>query len=164
MSSKARAGNARAGVTLMELLVYLGMATVVVLVMTNFLVGFTRQLLVTRDQERVQQNARVVLEKLTHAGRNATSLTVNGSCVTLQAAGTAPTRVFSYDGATISYGEALPCGDPGLRPLIETGVAVSAVTFEPVLADGAPVALAVAATFRKGSREAAFRSTITLRQ
>ena len=59
------------GFTLMELLIYVGIATVAIVVFTNFMVDVTKNASKAKITQEVQQNARLLLSRMTQEIRTA---------------------------------------------------------------------------------------------
>lgn len=158
----------RRGVTLLELLLYLGISSAVVLGMTGFLVRATRQRVVTMDQTIAQQNGRTVSALFTHALRNAYDVTVQSAPLSAVISSENPDNpgqtivtVFRYDetAKTIEYGQAVGSPPVVFIPLTDPSVAVENVSFERVSS-----ALVLEARFTRGDRAASLASTIAFRQ
>lgn len=158
------------GVTLMELLVYLGMSTIVALGLTAFLTTTTAARVQTSNQHLAQHNGRLVLEKLTHSLRNAYEVVVynEGNSVDIYSYNfDEPAKpivtTFSHDAgqSLLLYGQALVSrpSTNSLVPLIEPTVIVDQVTFTPVSAS-----LHVQLTLLKDNGQASLDSTIAFRQ
>lgn len=64
-----------AGYTMIELLIYIGIVTAAILVFTNFMVDITKNSARAQVKQEVQQNARLILSRLTQDIRNAKQIT-----------------------------------------------------------------------------------------
>lgn len=62
----------RPGFTLVELLVYLGMSTIVVLVISNFMIDISQSAARTRAALDLQNNSRLILNRITQTVRTST--------------------------------------------------------------------------------------------
>ena len=63
------------GFTLMELLVYIGISTIIVVVMMNFITDVTLNATKVKMAKEVQQNARLILERVTQEIKTARQVT-----------------------------------------------------------------------------------------
>jgi len=59
------------GFTLIELLIYMSISTIIVAVLTSFIVDVSRNAAKTKITKEVQQNARILLSRMTQEIRNA---------------------------------------------------------------------------------------------
>jgi type II secretory pathway pseudopilin PulG len=72
ISKKIKSGG---GYTMIELLIYIGIVTAAILVFTNFMVDITKNSARAQVKQEVQQNARLILSRLTQEIRNAKQIT-----------------------------------------------------------------------------------------
>jgi len=91
--------KSRPAFTLMELLVYLGISTIVMLVASSFMVDISANAARNRASLEVQSNARLVISRLTQNIRTATSLTVTPTTLTVTVP--AGTYVYTRSGAAV---------------------------------------------------------------
>jgi type II secretory pathway pseudopilin PulG len=162
--------NNQHGTTLMELMVYLGISSIVTLSLTMFLVRSTDQRIMTNNQQAAQHNARQVIEKITYSLRNAYN-------VNIEAGGTRaiiysyyyvdPTNpdnlitVYELSGGKVYYGQdinAIP-DHSSMKLLTDEDVDVTAVSFKKISSS-----LRVNLNVEKGSGESEINSTISFRQ
>lgn len=158
------------GTTLMELMVYLGISSVVTLSLTMFLAQSTKQRVMTNDQQLAQYNARQVVEKMTYSLRNAYD-------VSIEAGGTRAVvysyyyvdpanpddliTVYELDGGRMYYGQDINSvpGHSSLKQLTDEGVEVTSVSFKKILSS-----LKVDLSVSKGIGESDVSTTISFRQ
>jgi Tfp pilus assembly protein PilV len=147
------------GVTLMELLVYLGISALVILAMGTFMVNVTKARVLSNNQRLAQQNARLILEKMTYSLRNAYDVNVLSP---------AKVEIKSYDyndpNNPVSKTAVIERQADNLLyldgwSLTEEGVSVTNVNFEKVSSS-----LQVSLTTEKNSQQASLSSTISFRQ
>ncbi|MBI5405185.1 MAG: prepilin-type N-terminal cleavage/methylation domain-containing protein [Candidatus Kerfeldbacteria bacterium] len=154
-----RLANQR-GTTLMELMVYLAISTVVVLSMTTFVTALTKTRVRTTDQQIAQAEARNVIERMTHTIRNSRDVAVTGARIDATDETGLVTSYCGCDG-TIKSGQhmAFPPAGADLEPAIESGVQVDNFTLERL---GSSVRVSL--NFSKNGQSAALVSTIAFRQ
>jgi prepilin-type N-terminal cleavage/methylation domain-containing protein len=70
---------AQGGFTLIELLIYMAISAMVITVLTSFMVDMTKISVLVKTRKEVQENARLVLARITNDIRNAQSITAIGS-------------------------------------------------------------------------------------
>lgn len=68
--------NKSKGFTLIELLIYMGISTIIVVVLTSFMVDVLKNATKTKITKEVQQNARILLTRITQEIRNAKAITI----------------------------------------------------------------------------------------
>ncbi|MFA6391143.1 MAG: hypothetical protein WCW66_00125 [Patescibacteria group bacterium] len=158
------------GTTLMELMVYLGISSVVTLMLTMFLVNSTEQRVMTNDQQMAQHNARQVIEKMTYSLRNAYSVDVQASgtkAVIYSYYYTNPgipdnvITVYELNGGKMYYGQDInTIPDPsGMKLLTDEDVNVSLVSFKKVSSS-----LRINLNVEKGEGKSDINSTVSFRQ
>jgi Tfp pilus assembly protein PilE len=158
------------GTTLMELMVYLGISSVVTLSLTMFLARSTEQRVMTNDQQTAQHNARQVIEKMTYSLRNAYS-------VDIQSGGTKAIiysyyydnlgvpqdviTVYELNGGKIYYGQDINLipSPSNMKQLTDEGVNVTQASFKKISSS-----LQIILDVKKGTGESDVRSTISFRQ
>ncbi|MFA6271732.1 MAG: hypothetical protein WC693_01305 [Patescibacteria group bacterium] len=158
------------GTTLMELMVYLGISSVVTLSLTMFLAQSTEQRVMTNNQQMAQHNARQVIEKMTYSLRNAYD-------VTIEAGGTRAIiysyyyvdpanpdnliTVYELDGGKMYYGQninSIP-DHSSMKLLTDEDVDVTVVSFKKISSS-----LRINVNVEKGTGESSVSSTISFRQ
>jgi len=75
-NNKFKKHKSGAGFTLIELLIYMSIVTLVVVVFSSFMVDVTKSAARAKTAKEVQQNARLILERLTQDIRKATDVDV----------------------------------------------------------------------------------------
>ncbi|MFH1535058.1 MAG: hypothetical protein ABIF80_03670 [Patescibacteria group bacterium] len=158
------------GTTLMELMVYLGISSVVTLMLTMFLVNSTEQRVMTNDQQIAQHNARQVIEKMTYSLRNAHD-------VNIEAGGTRAViysdyydnlgvpqdviTVYELSSGKIYYGQDINLipSPSSMKLLTDEDVNVSLIAFKKVSSS-----LRINLNVEKGLGESDINSTISFRQ
>ncbi|MFA6553596.1 MAG: hypothetical protein WCT27_04165 [Patescibacteria group bacterium] len=152
----------------MELLVYLGISSMVMLGSTLFLVQTTKIRLSSDNQKLTQHSSRLALEKMTLSLRNAYDVVVSadGTRATIYSynfndPGRPIVSVYCGRDGQLWYGQSfvIPPDDGALSPVIEAGVKVSTVQFNKVSAS-----LHVRLNTVKNDRESSIESTIAFRQ
>jgi hypothetical protein len=154
----------------MELMVYLGISSIVTLMLTMFLVNSTEQRVLTNNQQTAQYNARQIIEKMTYSLRNAYD-------VDIQASGTkaivyshfytnpvAPDNiitVYELNGGKMYYGQDMNLipAPSSMKLLTDEDVNVSLVSFKKVSSS-----LRINLIVEKGTGESDINSTISFRQ
>lgn len=158
----------QSGVTLIELLVYLGLSSLIVLAMAGFLTRLATQRTTLADKALVEQSARTVLSRMTYAVRNAYDVVVynDGTAVDIYSKNYSdPARpivtTFLSDNGQLLYGQAEnnPPGTSELLPVTDSQVSVAQLGFQRVSA-----AVVVDVTFVKNGRAIPLHSTIAFRQ
>jgi type II secretory pathway component PulJ len=158
------------GTTLMELMVYLGISSIVTLMLTMFLVNSTEQRVLTNDQQIAQYNARQVIEKMTYSLRNAYDVNIEAGgtkAVVYSYFYTNPgvpdnvITVYELNGGKIYYGQDINTipGPSGMKLLTDENVNVSLVSFKKVSSS-----LRINLIVEKGVGESDINSTISFRQ
>lgn len=156
------------GVTLMELLVYLGISSFIVVALTSYLMNATRQRVLAMDQTIAQENARAVFAKMTYALRNSYAVAVSETPERVEITAENPGHpgqpiitVFQYNPLiqSVEYGQAIGTPPIAFQPLTDPAVTVRDLDFE-----GVSSAVIVRGTFLRGTREAHVESTIAYRQ
>ena len=156
------------GVTLMELMIYLGISTIVVLALTSYLVQATKARVEMNNQQFVQHNTRQALEKMTYALRNAYDVAVyqEGSAVDIYSYNfDDPAKpiiyTFKYKDQDLFYGQSVevPPAEESLQQLTDDGVSVESVSFKKISSS-----LQVQLVMKKNERQATLNSTIAFRQ
>jgi len=158
------------GTTIVELLVYLGVSTLVVMVMMSFTVGISQRRAMVNDQLLAQENGRLVAERMAYVLRNSyrQEVRVVGSTKQLIVTGldpAQPTRdlitVFEFSDGTIKYAQASGAAPPSalFAPMIDRAVVVDAADVENVSA-----ATVLRLTLRKGNQRVQLESTVGWRQ
>ncbi|MFA5051733.1 MAG: prepilin-type N-terminal cleavage/methylation domain-containing protein [Patescibacteria group bacterium] len=160
--------KSQAGATLIELLVYLGISSFVVLGSLLFLVQMTTARLATNDQKTAQQSARLAVEKMTYSLRNAYDVVVNadGTRVTIYSNDTAHPgqpviTVYGLRDGRLMYGQSLvvPPDDAELQPILNDNVEIADLQFKKISAS-----LQVSLSTIKSNRQSSVESTIAFRQ
>ncbi|MBU0612979.1 hypothetical protein KKB10_03090 [Patescibacteria group bacterium] len=154
----------------MELMVYLGISSVVTLMLTMFLVNSTEQRVMTNDQQIAQHNARQVIEKMTYSLRNAHD-------VNIEAGGTRAViysdyydnlgvpqdviTVYELSSGKIYYGQDINLipSPSSMKLLTDEDVNVSLIAFKKVSSS-----LRINLNVEKGLGESDINSTISFRQ
>lgn len=152
------------GVTLVELLIYLGISSIVTLAMSAFLVTTVHQRTEVASQNAAQHETRRVLEQLTYGLRNAYSVDVRtgGSAVDVYSDSTEP-QVATYElsGDRLNFGQQATTPPPAetLQPITGTDMKVTEVRFTRVASS-----LQVHLVIMKGTHQSTINSTISFRQ
>jgi Tfp pilus assembly protein PilE len=156
------------GTTLMELMIYLVISSLIIIAMTSYLVQATRARVALNDQHLVQNDSRVVLEKMTYSLRNAYDVSVssdNQSVTVFSHNFDDPMRpiitTYIYQSGQLMYGQAIgvPPAEPSMTPLVSSQVVVQNVHFAKV-SSSLQVTLALA----KNNKTSEVVSTIAFRQ
>ncbi|PIS42928.1 MAG: hypothetical protein COT24_00830 [Candidatus Kerfeldbacteria bacterium CG08_land_8_20_14_0_20_40_16] len=158
------------GITLAELVVYLGISGLVTLILTSFLVQSTKQRIETNNQQLAQHTTRQVLEKMSHSLRNAYDVDVlaGGDGINIYSkiysiSGDPQTEITTYRviDEKIYYDETLGLlpDFSELKPITDEGIIVNAVQFRKISSS-----LKIEMQITKGNREATLDSTIFFRQ
>jgi len=156
------------GVTLMELLVYMGISSVVILGMMAFLVQTTKTRVSAESQHLAQHSARQALEQMTYSLRNAYDVVVNvdGTRAIIfsdnpdDAIQPIVTVYAIKDGQLVSaQAISVPPDDSSLQPVSGDGVIFTDVQFKKISAS-----LQVTLGTVKNSRSSKIESTIAFRQ
>lgn len=156
------------GVTLMELLVYLGISSVVVLSMMTLMANVSKQRLERTQQNTAQQAARVAVDKMTYSLRNAYSVVVAADGKTLDIYSynfTNPAQpivtTYREQDSRLYVGQALTTPPPpaDLRPATPPTVLLEQLSFREISS-----AVQVTIRCRNGTRTADVSSTISFRQ
>ncbi len=156
------------GVTLMELLVYLGISTIVVVGLSALMTNTMHARVVSNNSKDAQQNARRVLENMTYSLRNAYQLDVaaDGQSMNIYSQNidnpSEPlVTTYQYVDSQLFYAQAvneLPPADTFIS-LVDEGVLVKDVNFHKISSS-----INVEFTIIKNSRQAEINSTIAYRQ
>ncbi|MBU1951842.1 hypothetical protein KJ733_02930 [Patescibacteria group bacterium] len=151
-------------------MVYLGISSVVTLMLTMFLVNSTEQRVMTNDQQIAQHNARQVIEKMTYSLRNAHD-------VNIEAGGTRAViysdyydnlgvpqdviTVYELSSGKIYYGQDINLipSPSSMKLLTDEDVNVSLIAFKKVSSS-----LRINLNVEKGLGESDINSTISFRQ
>lgn len=101
--------KSRPAFTLMELLVYLGISTIVIFVLSKFMVDVSHNAARNRASLEVQSNARLIMSRITQNIRTASSLTPPaGAALSLTASGN--DYVYTFDSANQEVTESINGG------------------------------------------------------
>jgi len=156
------------GVTLMELLIYLAMSTVVVVGLSAVMTSTMQARVVSNSTKDAQQNARRVLENMTYSLRNAYQLDVaaDGKSINIYSQNIDnPSEpyitTYKYDDSELLYAQAineLPAEDTFIS-LVDEGITVEDVFFNKIASS-----ISVEFTTIKNNRKATINSTIAYRQ
>lgn len=112
------------GYTLIELLVYLGIVTISVMVFTVFVVNVTKNSARAEMKQELQENARVVINRLTQNIRQAQSVGLAGGILTLNQGASVVTFQLDPVKNTVVYTDST-----GPHDLTSDKVKVNAMTF-----------------------------------
>ncbi|MFA6099238.1 MAG: prepilin-type N-terminal cleavage/methylation domain-containing protein [Patescibacteria group bacterium] len=160
--------NNQRGVTLMELLIYLGISSVVVLTMMTLMANVSKQRLQRIQQNTAQQAARVAVDKMTYSIRNAYRVDISADGKTLDiystnfADLTKPiVTTYSELDNQLYTGQSLetPPQPENLQPATPPGVILEQLSFREISS-----AVQVSLRCRNGARNAEISSTISFRQ
>lgn len=161
--------NNKNGVTLMELMIYLGISSIIALAMTSFLTNVTKQRVEISNQQIAQYNARQVLEKLTYSLRNAYEVEVNpdGTAVNIFSNNyDNPLQqpiisTYIYKNQKLYYGQSVinPPAEDTLLPITDEGLSVDNINFSQVSSS-----LKLQLVISKSGRQSGLDSTIAFRQ
>lgn len=152
----------------MELLVYLGISSFVVLGSLMFLTQMTTARLATDNQKLAQQGARLAVEKMTYSLRNAYDVVVSadGTRATIYAndtehPGQAVVTVYTMEANRLVYGQSMvvPPDDAALQPVLNDDVTVTSLQFQKVSAS-----LQISLSTEKNNGTSSVNSTIAFRQ
>lgn len=164
LCSEHRRQKGGAGYTLIELLVYLGLSSLVMLLMTGFLVRVMGNKAIAATQTLLQENERTIFESMTTAIRNSYAVDVtDGTRVVVKShpAGSTDTlyTIFQPDANhRFSMGQGASEADVVMSPITDDGISV----LFSATADTASLDVTLAA--KKGTQSNAFTSTIAYRQ
>lgn len=160
--------NNRRGITMLELMVYLGITVIIVSGLTTFLVQVTKQRINLHNQQLAQHNNRQVIEKMTHVLRNAYDVEIyqNGTALDVYSHNYTDHNspiitTITYQEKRLFYGVSTGTRSVGelLLPLTDFGIVVEQVSFEQISS-----ALQIALTMAKSESTASINSTISFRQ
>jgi len=156
------------GLSLMELLVYLGISTIVVIGLSTVMTNTMSARVVSNNAKDAQQNARRVLENMTYSLRNAYQLDVSADGLSMNIYSqnidnpSEPlVATYKYIDSQLLYAQAineLPSDDTFVS-LVDDGILVEDVNFRKISSS-----INVKFTIIKSSREAKINSTIAYRQ
>lgn len=130
------------GFTLIELIIYISIVTVALLVFTNFMADVTHNASKAKVTKEVQQNARLIMTKITQEIRAGSSINeaelVNGTLIITKGSSTI---TFDRDGDNITYDDSAD-GLP-VQILTNEYVKVTDLTFAKSGEDGISVHLTI---------------------
>ncbi len=164
--SQHRQQKGGAGYTLVELLVYLGLSSLVLLLMTGFLARVMGNKAIAATQTQLQENERTVFDAMTVAIRNSYEVTVENSGTKVivkshpEDSGLTTYTVFQVDAhqrLSMGQNEDFMLVDP--QPITDDGIIVKAFSAT-VISSSLEVTLVI----QKGTQTNAFTSTIAFRQ
>ncbi len=113
------------GFTLVELLIYISITTLIMVALTSFVADVTKQASRTKVSKEVQQNARLIITKITQDVRTADSVTqVTPTQIDLVKAGQAISYSWDSVGKTVNYNDGT-----GNDPLSNGRVSVTSLQF-----------------------------------
>ncbi len=154
------------GYTLIELMMYMGISAVLVVGVVGFMIRTTQERTLLVSQNAVQQNSRVVMEKMTTSIRNAYQVDVNaaGTEITIYAKNYAnPSEpiitIYQNQGQELSYSVGNPTAAGPFFTILDGGIHVAQFH-----ADTVASSVVLQATFEKNGKQASFSSTIAYRQ
>jgi type II secretory pathway pseudopilin PulG len=154
----------RAGVTLVELLLYMALSGLVVISMATFLMNMFQARVVTASQTTVQENTRVMLEQITLAVRHGYKVEIASGTLTIFSRSASDNTetvytIFEHDGQQLKSGTGSDRGAIVPQPMHAPEITVNTFTFEKV---SSAIEVKVSAT--SGRRSATLESTIAFRQ
>lgn len=148
------------GTTLMELMVYLAISTVVILAMTTFVSALTRSRVALTNQSTAQAELRNVMERLTYAVRNSHAVSVTGARIDLTDESGMVTTFCACDG-TMKSGQLMtfPPALSDLHTIIDSSVTVQSVSIDQI-----STSVRIRLTLAAAGQTATASSTIAYRQ
>lgn len=108
------------GFTLIELLIYLGMSTIVVVMISTFMVDISQSAARSRGGLNIQNNSRLILNRITQTVRTATGSLSYPNASTLVIPVTGGNQTYALAGTTLV--ETLPSGSSNTLNSAETAV------------------------------------------
>ncbi|MFA6511896.1 MAG: hypothetical protein WCV86_02095 [Patescibacteria group bacterium] len=148
------------GITMIEVLLYLGLSGMVLTFFGGMVLNMTRQQTLLADQQHAQEIARNTLSTITYAARNAYHIEIQPGQVDFYAEpDTNPviTRM-RYENNALLIGNAVGT-PPNLISVIDADATVTNATFQTVSS-----ALQVSLTIQVGTQSQSIHSTIAYRQ
>lgn len=154
------------GITLVELLIYMGLSTLLVIGMVGFLIQTTHERTKLAAQQSVQQNARVVMGKMTTTIRNAYVIEVNeeGNEITAYSQNYedlhSPIKtIYRAQGSDLAFERGEVMAAAASQTLLDSGVTLVSLHAEKIASS-----VRMTATFEKDGRRVTLSSTVAYRQ
>ncbi len=154
------------GFTMIELIVYLGIASVALLVFFGFAANVLQSAARAKSASDAQGNARVVMSRITHDIRTADTAAVLGTALNLTtvAGGVSTTTCYDRDAGIVKYGTCTGVGCPCAvsESLSDGTVNVTALSFDDLTAPQIDVSAMIEP--RNGTADAVTASTTVVRR
>jgi type II secretory pathway pseudopilin PulG len=99
-----------AGFTVIELLMYIGIVSLMFVVFMSFIVDVTRQASRTRARADLQQNAQLVMARLAQDIRSAQTVVIPSAGRVEMTFSASPSKAYSFSGSTVDVEQ--PIGSP----------------------------------------------------